>query len=194
MRLTPLTQKALEKAAILHDGQRRKGNKHLPFITHPVTVASIVSQHTDDERVIAAALLHDTVEDTPYTEAELRADFGPEIADIVLGVTAPTKLKGEPYSWPKGTEEYTATLQAASRDSSLVAAADKIHNFRSTLADYTHHPERFSKDFGGTIGERIEGYAAIVEVIKAKIAPSPLFDELEQVWLEYKAFVESIEQ
>jgi len=82
---TTLIERAYEVAKRQHDGQRRLSGD--PYITHPVAVALIVAEMGLPETVIAAALLHDTVEDTGFTVDQLRIEFGDEIAMIVDGVT-----------------------------------------------------------------------------------------------------------
>ncbi|MFM7499771.1 MAG: HD domain-containing protein, partial [Actinomycetota bacterium] len=77
--------RAYEIAERAHQGQSRKSGE--PYITHPVAVAEILSELGMNTQTIIAALLHDTVEDTPYSLTQLRKDFGTEIADLVDGVT-----------------------------------------------------------------------------------------------------------
>ena len=84
-------EQAIKAAAILHDGQLRKGNVPLPYITHLYAVAMILESYTEDEDTIVAGLLHDTLEDTDYTPEELEADFGKEVCEAVLAVTEPAE-------------------------------------------------------------------------------------------------------
>jgi GTP diphosphokinase / guanosine-3',5'-bis(diphosphate) 3'-diphosphatase len=85
-----LLREAYQVAARLHDGQTRDSGK--PFITHPVAVARIVAELGLDTTTVAAALLHDTVEDTSYTLAHLRVQFGDRVAVLVDGVTKLDKI------------------------------------------------------------------------------------------------------
>src|SRR3989475_13224310 len=84
-----LLLKALAFAAHKHRDQRRKDAESSPYINHPIALANVLANegHIDDEVVLCAALLHDTIEDTETTPEELREAFGDEIADIVLEVT-----------------------------------------------------------------------------------------------------------
>ena len=77
--------RAFEVARGAHEGQLRKSGEE--YITHPVAVAEILANLGLNAPTIIAALLHDTVEDTPYSLTKLRLDFGDEIADLVDGVT-----------------------------------------------------------------------------------------------------------
>ena len=88
---TGLIVRAYEVACIQHTGQLRHSGE--PFVTHPVAVATILAELGMTPQTLAAALLHDTVEDTPYTLEKMRADFGGEIALLVDGVTKLDKLQ-----------------------------------------------------------------------------------------------------
>ena len=80
-------EQAIRAAAVLHKDQVRRGQTPFPYITHLYAVATLVADYTEDENVIIAALLHDSIEDTDYTPDELKDDFGGEVMDLVLGVT-----------------------------------------------------------------------------------------------------------
>lgn len=77
-------QRAFVVARDAHEGQTRSSGE--PYITHPVAVATIIAEMKLDHEAIMAALLHDVIEDTPYTEEELAAEFGSNVAKIVQGV------------------------------------------------------------------------------------------------------------
>jgi len=189
MHSTPLIAKALNVAAKLHDGQYRKGKSKLPYITHPMTVAMIVSKYTDDEEIIASALLHDTIEDTEYAEDELRRDFGNRVCGIVMGVTSPEAMSGtRAEHWHR----YVLVLRKGPPESAMVAAADKIHNFRSTLETYGNDASAFVQDFRGSPEERIAAYEEIVSVLTEKLSGDSILDELQLAWQEYRAFIESV--
>ncbi|NDD25867.1 MAG: HD domain-containing protein, partial [Actinobacteria bacterium] len=86
-----IVEKAFIAAELAHKGQTRKSGD--PYITHPVAVAQILAELGIGPAGLAAALLHDTVEDTDYKLEQLRADFGEEIAMLVDGVTKLDKVK-----------------------------------------------------------------------------------------------------
>jgi len=126
-----LVLRAVQFAANKHKDQRRKDAKATPYINHPIALAEVL--HTDggvrDPVVIAAALLHDTIEDTETTYDELRGFFGEEVADTVVELTD-TKFLGK---------EARKRLQIAKAGKSSAAAkqvklADKICNLRDILA------------------------------------------------------------
>ena len=111
-----------------HDGQLRKSGER--YITHPVAVAQILAELGLNTETVIAALLHDTVEDTPYSLKELRRDFGDEIANLVDGVTKPDKLT---YGPTAEAETVRKMVIAMSRDIRVlvIKLADRLHNART---------------------------------------------------------------
>ena len=184
MKYSERLEKAIRTAGRLHRDQYRKGVTRLPYVTHPFSVAMIVSNFTDDEDIIIAALLHDTFEDTNYKEDEMVDQFGTRVRDIVLGVTEPS----EATSWEEKKKGYILGLKSASAESLLVAAADKKHNLSSVLKDYKKNPSSFFKEFSGSIDERIGYYEKMVEIIIGNL-DSPITEDLEKIFKEYKNFL-----
>ena len=129
----PLVLQALAFAADKHRDQRRKDAAASPYINHPIALANVLVREggVTEPEVLAAALLHDTVEDTQTTPAELRSAFGPAVAAIVEEVTDDKSL---PKAERKRLQvEHAATM---SRQAKLVKLADKICNLR----DMADHP------------------------------------------------------
>src|ERR687889_99649 len=123
-----LLERAYEVAERCHQGQQRKSGD--PYITHPLAVATILAELGMTEGTLAAALLHDTVEDTDYTLDELRADFGDEVAMLVDGVTKLDKLK---YGDSAQAETVRKMIVAMSKDIRVlvIKLADRLHNART---------------------------------------------------------------
>ncbi len=123
-----LIERAYTAAERAHDGQTRRSGE--PYITHPVAVAQILADLGIGPKTIAAALLHDTVEDTEYTLDMLRADFGDEIAMLVDGVTKLDKLK---YGDSAQAETVRKMVVAMSKDIRvlIIKLADRLHNART---------------------------------------------------------------
>ena len=124
----PLIERAYATADRAHAGQKRKSGE--PYITHPVAVAQILADLGIGSKTIAAALLHDTVEDTAYELDQLRADFGDEIAMLVDGVTKLDKLK---YGDSAQAETVRKMVVAMSKDIRVlvIKLADRLHNART---------------------------------------------------------------
>ncbi len=123
-----LIERAYSAAERAHDGQKRRSGE--PYITHPVAVAQILADLGIGPKTIAAALLHDTVEDTAYTLDMLRSDFGDEIAMLVDGVTKLDKLK---YGDSAQAETVRKMVVAMSKDIRvlIIKLADRLHNART---------------------------------------------------------------
>jgi GTP pyrophosphokinase len=123
-----LIERAYAAADRAHAGQKRKSGE--PYITHPVAVAQILADLGIGPKTIAAALLHDTVEDTEYTLDELRAEFGDEIAMLVDGVTKLDRLK---YGDSAQAETVRKMIVAMSKDIRVlvIKLADRLHNART---------------------------------------------------------------
>ena len=127
-----LVIRATHFAAIKHRDQRRKDSAASPYINHPVTLAEILSVEggISDPVVLAAALLHDTLEDTQTTSEELRGQFGSAIAEIVQEVT---DVKWLDKAARKRFQ--IARARRSSKGAKLVKLADKIANLRDILAN-----------------------------------------------------------
>ncbi|MDR6176354.1 guanosine-3',5'-bis(diphosphate) 3'-pyrophosphohydrolase [Nocardioides zeae] len=123
-----LLERAYLTAERMHGTQMRKSGD--PYITHPLAVTTILAEIGMTEPTLVAALLHDTVEDTPYTLDELRADFGDEVALLVDGVT---KLDKVQYGDSAQAETIRKMIVAMSRDIRVlvIKLADRLHNMRT---------------------------------------------------------------
>ncbi|MDP2288541.1 MAG: bifunctional (p)ppGpp synthetase/guanosine-3',5'-bis(diphosphate) 3'-pyrophosphohydrolase [Actinomycetota bacterium] len=123
-----LVERAYETAAYLHREQRRRSGD--AYITHPVAVAEILADLGMGGTTLAAALLHDTVEDTGYSLDSLREDFGDEVAALVDGVTKLDKVK---YGDASTSETVRKMVVAMARDIRvlMIKLADRLHNMRT---------------------------------------------------------------
>ena len=121
-------ERAFEIAKAAHGGQKRKSGED--YITHPVAVSQILAELGLNDQTIIASLLHDTVEDTPYSLTQLRKDFGDEIANLVDGVTKLDKLT---YGPTAEAETVRKMIVAMSRDIRVlvIKLADRLHNART---------------------------------------------------------------
>jgi guanosine-3',5'-bis(diphosphate) 3'-pyrophosphohydrolase len=160
----PLVLHATSFAAYKHRDQRRKDHAASPYINHPISLAYVLAKEAgiEDGVVLAAALLHDTIEDTDTTFAELEAEFGPEIASVVLEVTDDKLL---PKLERKRLQiEHAATISAKAK---LVKLADKISNLRditaSPPADWTMERKREYFDWAKQVVDQVRGVNAKLE-------------------------------
>lgn len=121
-------ERAYAMAARSHRGQRRKSGD--PYITHPIAVAKIVVGLGMGPETVCAALLHDTIEDTPYTFAQLRAEFGEKIAELVEGVNSPGKLK-QAEAVVRLNVDFAPISQSSETEVLVLKLADRLHNMRT---------------------------------------------------------------
>ena len=170
--------RALAHAAEKHAGQKRKGTR-IPYISHPLAVASLVLEFGGGEDEVIAALLHDVAEDCGGQEAldEIRQKFGMGVAAIVGGCT--DTLESPKPEWRPRKEAYLAHLQSAHRSVRLVAAADKLHNARSILRDYRSEGESVWTRFSAPKEDVLWYYGAVTRALEAR-GLSPLVEELDR--------------
>lgn len=165
-----LILKATHFAAHKHRNQRRKGIDAVPYINHPIDLANLLWNKAGihDEVVIAAALLHDTVEDTETTFDELEHEFGIVVRNVVAEVTDDKRLPQEERK--RLQVEHAPHLSARAR---LVKLADKISNLRDILSSPPTgwSPERKLAYFhwGKNVIDPIRGSNSVLE---------NLFDEI----------------
>ncbi len=125
-----LVKRAFVIARDAHEGQFRSSGE--PYITHPVAVAAIIAKMHLDHEAVSAALLHDVIEDTSYTEEQLKDEFGVSVAEIVDGVSKLDKLKFRTRQEAQ-VENFRKMILAMTRDIRvvLIKLADRTHNMRT---------------------------------------------------------------
>ncbi|NAZ38082.1 bifunctional (p)ppGpp synthetase/guanosine-3',5'-bis(diphosphate) 3'-pyrophosphohydrolase [Rubellimicrobium sp. CFH 75288] len=128
-----LIRRAWAFGEAMHEGQLRKSGE--AYFTHPAAVARILAEQRMDDATIVTALLHDTVEDTKASRAQIEREFGPEIAELVEGVTNLTKMQIRSDE-TRQAENFRKLFMATSRDLRvvLVKLADRLHNMRTIRA------------------------------------------------------------
>ncbi|WP_460828632.1 RelA/SpoT family protein [Nocardioides hungaricus] len=138
-----LLERAYLTAERMHGTQTRKSGD--PYITHPLAVTTILADIGMTEPTLAAALLHDTVEDTPYTLEQVRQDFGGEVAQLVDGVTKLDKVK---YGDSAQAETIRKMIVAMSRDIRVlvIKLADRLHNMRTLRYVKQETQERVARE------------------------------------------------
>ena len=133
---TTLLDRAIIFAVRAHAGTERRG-KGFPYIVHPMEAVEIVATMTRDQELLAAAALHDTVEDTDTTVEQIREEFGDRIASLVAS-ESDIVLDGLPAedSWHARKQAAIDRLAHASHDAKIVALGDKLSNMRAIARDY----------------------------------------------------------
>ena len=140
-----LVNRAFEFSESAHRGQFRKSGE--PYITHPLAVASILSQWRLDAQGLAAALLHDVMEDTSVTKSELEKSFGKPVADMVDGVSKLDQIEFTSREEVQA-ESFRKMLLAMARDVRviLIKLADRLHNMRTLDAMAPTHRKRIARE------------------------------------------------
>jgi GTP pyrophosphokinase len=177
--MMPLVERfaeALVYATEIHETQRRKGTD-IPYVAHLLAVSSLVLEDGGDEEEAIAALLHDAIEDTPVSYADIEARFGRDVAAIVQGCTDTDVMPKPP--WRGRKEAYLAHLADAPPEVIRVSLADKVHNARSLLFDYRLMGEDLWARFNPE-ADQIWYYRSLVDVFR-RVSRSPLVDELHRV-------------
>ena len=138
-------RKAYLLGAHAHAGQTRKSGE--PYITHPVAVARILAELGMDAETIIAAILHDTLEDTPLSRAELESEFGATVTALVDGVTKLDRVKFRSLQ-EAAAESFRKMLLAMARDLRviLIKLADRLHNMRTLAAMAPDARERIARE------------------------------------------------
>jgi guanosine-3',5'-bis(diphosphate) 3'-pyrophosphohydrolase len=155
-----------------------------------VAVAMILHEMACDTVVVVAGLLHDVVEDSDVTLAELRQAFGDEVADIVAYVTEPPRK----MRWEKRKEQMIETLRQAPLAAKLVAAADKYHNLSHTLQNQRKRGPAVWERFGRGQQQQAWYYRQVTASILANVTEPdryPIFGELATIVAELFAGIPS---
>jgi (p)ppGpp synthase/HD superfamily hydrolase len=171
---SPLVEQALRVAARAHHTQQRKGAGE-PYVTHVAGVALILARAGFcDERVLAAAILHDVVEDTDVTVADLERAFPPDVVELVAYLTE-TKLdtNGIKRPWEMRKSEHIEKLREAPVEACAIALADKLHNLETMLLDLASGVIRF-EDFGAPAERLIWYYEQIMDAATGSARVGPL--------------------
>ena len=181
-----LIGRAYDVAEEMHRGQLRKSGE--PYLIHPMAVAEILADLGMDEETIIAGLLHDVVEDTPYTSEELASDFGDEVELLVDGVTKLGSLKFESKE-ERQAENLRKMFLAMSKDIRvlIIKLSDRLHNLRTI--NYMTHDKIIEKcretlDIYAPLAARLGIYAMKMELedIALKfLEPEAYYDLAEQV-------------
>jgi (p)ppGpp synthase/HD superfamily hydrolase len=170
----PISRSALRFAEQQHAGQLRKVDG-APFVAHPIEVASLLYDAGAGDDVIAAGLLHDTLEKTRTDATELRMRFGPRVARLVAAVSEDESIAG--YATRKAA--LRRQVEAAGTDAMLVFAADKVSKVRElSVAPEGSETARLAATVSRTRQRRLAHYRHCLELLERHIADSPLARQL----------------
>lgn len=186
-------EQAIRAASVLHKEQVRKGSVPYPYITHLFAVTLIVMDYTDDENTIVASLLHDSLEDTDYTEKELEDDFGGPVKDIVLSLSEKPSTNIGKDALIEQKKQYIKQLKNASEEALIIVSADTIHDMRSAVEEYYDDYTGFIAEFGSSLNMRLFLYQEISNTLNRNLK-SAILAEFNSVFTEYKNFLQNVEK
>ena len=173
MIFTPRINEAIKLASHLHRNQTRKDVSSTPYVSHLFSVAMILASSTDDEEIVIAGLMHDSLEDVPhYTYTKLVEDCGSRVADIVTHVTEPldaNKLDNEQLPWLTRKEVYLKNLKEGGKESAMVSAADKIHNTESFIIDTKINGISFLSRFTSSLRNKLWFHEQVLIIVEEKL-------------------------
>src|SRR4051812_19560418 len=166
-------ERAYQVARQAHSGQYRQSGE--PYITHPLAVAKILAEWHLDPQALMAALLHDVVEDTATTKAEIARTFGKSVGDLVDGVSKIDRIEFQTLQQAQA-ENFRKMLLAMARDVRviLIKLADRLHNMRTLQAVAPEKQERIAR-------ETLDIYAPIAN----RLGLIPIYYELEDLGFHY---------
>jgi len=184
---SPLVRAAFEQARSDHAGQVRNGSGGMPYIEHPVRVAALLDAEGYAEEVLAAALLHDVVEDSETTLDELREKFGGEVTGLVGAMTDDEEI--EDYRERKA--EHRERLAAAPHEAMAIYGADKLTN-SSTLRDaYAEEGDKVRDEFKVPLELKLEIWEGDLALLREKAPEVPFLDRLTDELSRLRACLEA---
>jgi len=163
----PLVARALAFAEQAHRGQVRKANG-LAFIGHPRRVAALLAAHGYPPQTVAAGLLHDVVEDTSNTLADVEAAFGTEVARLVAVLTEDPTL-----GYDERKAAHRDDVRRAGAQAQAVFAADVLTNVADLRACYREQGEALARHFHAPLDRQVDRFAAELAMLSARQAPPP---------------------
>ena len=178
---TQLVDRAILFAVKAHSGTERRG-KGFPYVIHPMEAMAIVATITPDPELLAAAALHDTVEDTDITLDVLRAEFGERVAKLVADESDVfTEGKSEEETWHQRKKAAIDRLARAPHDAKLVALGDKLSNMRAIARDYAAQGDALWNIFHAKDPKDHEWhYRGLADALR-ELQDTPAFQEFEQL-------------
>ena len=174
-----MVEKAIIFAAKAHNDQKRKGTD-IPYITHPFAVGMLLQKEKCSEEVIAAGILHDTLEDTETSFEDLKEMFGVNIANLVKKASE----KDKSLPWEVRKQQTIDGLKDATLEELQVIVADKYHNLKSIQNDFELFGDLIWQRFNRGKQEQHWYYASIVKTLSPRKKEFNVIGELEAVLKE----------
>lgn len=167
-------ERAVRIASVAHRSQVRKDGD-MPYISHPVMVAIKLLKSGFDDDVVAAALVHDVLEDTEYPAIKLKEELGDNVFNMVKALTHDDSL-----SWEEKKVKYVESIRVSDDNVKAISIADKIHNAESLLVAYDERDKDVWKMFNRGRDKKIWFEREMLKVFK-ETWKHPLIDEYEKL-------------
>jgi (p)ppGpp synthase/HD superfamily hydrolase len=184
---SPLVRAALEKARADHEGQVRNGSGGLPYVEHPIAVAALLDEHDYGQEILAAALLHDVVEDSETTIEELRELFGDAVAGMVGALTDDESIE----SYRQRKAEHRERLAVAGAGALSIYAADKLANTRALRGALEAEGDSVRDEFKVPLELKLEIWEADLELLCERGPDLPFLGPLGEELSRLRACLEA---
>lgn len=170
-----LVRDALEAAREAHAGQIRNGSGGVPYIEHPLAVADLLAEHGFADEVLAAALLHDVVEESDTGVTEIGARFGESIGGLVDALTDEEEIE----DYERRKDVHRAQVEAAGPEALAIYAADKLANIRALRSVYAEEGEAAAEELKAPLDVKVAVWEADVELLRREVPELAFLTELE---------------
>ena len=162
-------------AVSAHAGQVRNGSGGRPYIEHPLAVADLLAEHRFSDPVLAAALLHDVVEESPLEVEEISRRFGPEVGELVAALTDAEEIE----SYRRRKDVHRGEVEAAGADALAIYAADKLSNIRALRRVYAEQGETVGAELKAPLDVKVAVWEADAGLLGIVCPELPFLSELE---------------
>ncbi|OGG04796.1 hypothetical protein A2Z33_05805 [Candidatus Gottesmanbacteria bacterium RBG_16_52_11] len=176
---TPLIGEAIRFAVAVHAGQIRKGTT-IPYITHPLTVALILARVTDDPEVIAAGILHDTIEDAEPRGSVTRKDIGEKFGKTVAVMVDDVTEQDKSLPWTARKSAALDHIPEMGKKSLLLKTADVLANLSDQVEDVRTGGEKIFLRFNATKKAQLDRYVKLTEALQSADPENPLLPDLKE--------------
>ncbi|MBK5219661.1 MAG: HD domain-containing protein [Thermoleophilia bacterium] len=173
---SPLVRTALAAATEAHAGQIRNGASGIPYIEHPVAVAELLAEHGWPDEVLAAALLHDVVEDSDKGVADLRKQFGERVAGLVEALSDDESIE----DWHQRKTEHRGRVESAGGDALAIYGADKLTNVKALRRAWAEQGEAVADELKVPLDDKVDAWQADLEMLRKRAPELPFLDELDE--------------
>ena len=172
---SPLIREALATATEAHAGQIRNGAGGIPYIEHPKAVATLLAEHGWGEEVLAAALLHDVIEDSDLTLDELEKSFGEPVTGLVGALSDNETIA----DWRERKQEHRQRVSTAGPEALAIYGADKLTNARALRGAWEEQGEAVADELKVPLDDKLGAWEADLELLRRVAAELNFLDELE---------------